>query len=67
MLSNHQNKDEGSQIKKYYKKTMKQQFLSIIIIMAEIIYMIEMILANQANEVSLPTLNLLKKSKFLIL
>ena len=44
MLSNHQNKDEGSQIKKYYKKTMKQQFLSIIIIMAEIIYMIEMIL-----------------------
>ena len=63
MLSNHQNKNEGSQIKKYYKKTMKQQFLSIII-MAEIIYMIEMILANQPNEVSLPTLNLLKNQTF---
>ena len=65
MLSNHQNKNEGSQIKKYYKKTMKQQFLSIIIIMAEIIYMIEMILANQAsNEVSLPTFDLLKNQCF---
>lgn len=64
MLSNHQNKDEGRQIKKYYKKTMKQQFLSIIIIMAEIIYMIEMILANQANEVSLPTFDLLKNQCF---
>ena len=63
MLSNHQNKDEGSQIKKYYKKTMKQQFLSIII-MAEIIYMIEMILANQSNEVSLPTFDLLKNQCF---
>ena len=63
MLSNHQNKDEGSQIKKYYKKTMKQQFLSIII-MAEIIYMIEMILANQANEVSLPAFDLLKNQSF---